>query len=191
MANAASGTVSVVSLFGETAFTVVAEIPVGAEPRGCTVTPNGKRLFVSLFTEGAVAVIDTASRQVVAKVPVGGNPWALATTSDNDRDDDETVFVTQFFAEAVPGGPGEAFDDGRQGVVQFFSSTGQGPVGRAVLAPLADSGFTADRKLFCKQLNPAAHSDIYCPTPPSQTPPSRRSRPTRRARSRTSSTRSW
>src|SRR5262249_52977227 len=162
--NAASGTVSVVSLFGDTANSVVAEIQVGAEPRGCVVTPNGTRLFVSLFTEGVVAVIDTASRQVVNKIPVGGNPWGLAITSDDDRDDDdETVYVTQFFAEPVPGGPGEAFDDGRQAVVQSFSSTGAGAITRSILAPLANVGFTADRKNFCKQLNPTAQSDIYCP----------------------------
>jgi hypothetical protein len=26
-------------------------------------------------------------------------------------------------------------------------------------------GFTADRSAFCKQINPAAHSDIFCPDP--------------------------
>ncbi len=162
--NAASGTVSVVSLFGDTNNSVVAEIPVGTEPRGCATTPNGKRLFVTLFTEGAVAVIDTESRQVIGKVPVGGNPWGISLTNDNDKDDDdETVFVTQFFAEPIAGGPGEAFDDGRQGVVQSFSSTGQGAITRTTLAPLANSGFTANRANFCRQLNPAAHSDIFCP----------------------------
>ncbi len=166
VANAASGTVSVVSLFGDTANSVVAEIPVGAEPRGCATTPNGTRLFVSLFTEGAVAVIDTASRQVVAKVPVGGNPWGLALTNDNDRDDDdETVFVSQFFAEPIPGGPGEAFDDGRQAVVQSFASTGQGAITRTTLAPLTNVGFTANRRNFCRSFNPTAQSEIYCPDP--------------------------
>jgi YVTN family beta-propeller protein len=164
VANAASGTVSVVSLFGDTNNSVVAEIPVGAEPRGCATTPNGTRLFVTLFTEGAVAVIDTQSRQVIGKVPVGGNPWGISLTNDNDKDDDdETVFVTQFFGEPIPGGPGETFDDGRQGVVQSFSSTGQGAITRTTLAPLANAGFTANRANLCKQLNPAAHSDVFCP----------------------------
>jgi len=164
--NAASGTVSVVSLFGETANSVVAEIPIGAEPRGCATTPNGKRLFVTLFTEGAVAVIDTESRQVVGRVPVGGNPWGIALTNDNDRDDDdETVFVSQFFAEPIPGGPGEAFDDGRQAVVQSFASTGQGAITRTTLAPLANVGFAANRKNFCRNFNPTAQSEIYCPDP--------------------------
>src|SRR5206468_3922840 len=50
--NGASGTVSVVSLFGEDRFQVVGEIPVGNEPRGCAPTPNSTRLFVANFTDG-------------------------------------------------------------------------------------------------------------------------------------------
>ena len=61
--NGASGTVSVVSLAGDTRFTVIGEIPVGDEPRGCTITPNGTRLFVANHTDGTVSVIDTASRR--------------------------------------------------------------------------------------------------------------------------------
>jgi YVTN family beta-propeller protein len=163
--NAASGTVSVVSLKGNRAHEVVAEFAVGTEPRGCATTPNGKRLFVANYTDGTVSVIDTRSRQVVGTVPVGGNPWAVAVTTDGDRnDDDETVYVTQFFAEPIPGVErSEANDEGKQSVVQAFASTGAGAVTRVVLSPLANAGFAANRKNFCKQLNPAAHSDIFCP----------------------------
>lgn len=163
--NAASGTVSVVSLKGNRANDVIAEIPVGTEPRGCATTPNGKRLFVANYTDGTVSVIDTRSRQVIGTVPVGGNPWALAVTNDGDRnDDDEIVYVSQFFAETIPGvARSEANDEGKQAVVQAFASTGAGAVTHIALSPLANSGFTADRTAFCKQLNPAAHSDIFCP----------------------------
>jgi YVTN family beta-propeller protein len=165
VANAGSGTVSVVSLKGNRAHEVVAEIPVGNEPRGCATTPNGKRLFVTNFTDGTVSVIDTRSRQVVGTVPVGGNPWAVAVTNDGDRnDDDETVYVSQFFAEPIPGVErSEVNDQGKQAVVQAFSSTGGGAITRITLSPLQNSGFTADRKNFCKQLNPNAHSDLFCP----------------------------
>jgi YVTN family beta-propeller protein len=164
VANAASGTVSVIALTGSQANQVVAEIKVGNEPRGCASTPNGKRLFVTNFTDGTVSVIDTRKHQVVGTVPVGGNPWAVAVTSDGDRnDDDETVFVSQFFAELIPNGPGEGFDDGKQAVVQSLASTGIGAVGRTTLSPIAIAGFTADRSKFCTKLNPAAHSDIFCP----------------------------
>jgi len=162
--NAASGTVSVVALVGERANEVVAEFPVGTEPRGCATTPNGRRLFVANYTEGTVSVVNPRTRTVLGKVPVGGNPFAVAVTNDGDNDDnDETVFVSQFFAEPIPGGPGEAFDDGKRAVVQAFSSTGIGAVTRVTLSPLANVGFTADRKNFCASTNPTAANATYCP----------------------------
>ena len=37
---------------GPHAYTVVAEIPVGTEPRGLAITPNGTRLYVANHTDG-------------------------------------------------------------------------------------------------------------------------------------------
>ena len=74
---------------------------------------------------------------------------ALAVTNDGDADDlDETVFVTLFFAELVPAGPGEGFDEGKQGIVMSFPTSGGAPA-KTVLSPLVNSGFTADRAPFC------------------------------------------
>jgi YVTN family beta-propeller protein len=162
--NAASGTVSVVALRGPRANTVVAEFPVGTEPRGCAMAPNGSRLFVANYTDGTVAVVDPAARRVTATVPVGGNPYAVAVTNDGD-DANETVFVTQFFAELVPGGPGEGFDAGKEGVVQAFPSGALGPVTKITLAPLAASGFAADRTKLCPAGNPNLHDPVFCPDP--------------------------
>jgi YVTN family beta-propeller protein len=162
--NAASGTVSVVALKGPRAHEVIAEFPVGIEPRGCAMSPNGTRLFVASFVEGTVAVVDPAGRRVVQTIDVGRNPWAVAVTNDGDKDDaDETVFVTQFFAELIPGGPGEPFDDGKQGVVQSFPVGALSPVSRITLAPLANAGFAADRTAFCPDGNPNLHEPVYCP----------------------------
>jgi YVTN family beta-propeller protein len=164
--NAVSGTVSVVSLAGKTRFSLVAEIPVGTEPRGCALTPNGTRLFVANFTGGTVSVIDTAARAVVQTVPVDGRPFAVAITNDNDKkDDDETVFVTQFFSELIAGKE-EPFDDARQGVVWAFPSGALNPIAKITLSPLATSGFTADRSKFCNgTTDPDPHSEVYCPSP--------------------------
>lgn len=163
--NTVSGTVSVISLKGDTAFDVVAEIAVGTEPRGCALSPNGSRLYVCNHTAGTVSVIDTAARNVIDTVTVGGKPQAIAVTNDGDDDDlDETVYVTQFYAEVIPGGPGEAFDDGKQGVVRAFqTSNPAGTLAKITLAPIANSGFTADRKNFCQQINTAAANNTYCP----------------------------
>lgn len=163
--NSASSTVSVIGLKGKGKNKVIAEIPVGTEPRGCALTPSGNRLYVANHTAGTVSVIDTSTRTVIDTIEVGGNPTAIAITDDGDKtDDDERVFVTQFFAELIPGGPGEGFDEGKHGIVSTFEVDNPGVVTRMTLSPLADSGFTADRTNFCPQsASTPPHSDIFCP----------------------------
>ena len=163
--NAVSGTVSVVALVGKRANSVIAQIPVGTEPRACAITPNKKLLFVANYTTGTVAVVDTSARRVVDTVAVGPNPAAIAVTNDGDKDDaDETVFVTRFLAEPIPGGPGEGFDTGKRGIVWSFPSASPRTVSTLTLSPIANSGFTADRTAFCPAVAPAPPaSDVFCP----------------------------
>jgi YVTN family beta-propeller protein len=157
--NAVSGTVSVVQRTGK-GFEEAAEFAVGTEPRGCAL--SGTRFYVTNFTDGTVAVVDTQSRQVVDRVNVGGNPYGI-TIVGND------VFVTQFFARLIDDGPGEGFDDGKEGVVQHFLRD-DFDLDETTLAPLADSGFTADRTLLCPNLNPNAANDTFCPDPDATEP---------------------
>ena len=101
VANAISGTVSVVDL---NRHTVVAELKVGTEPRGCALTPEGDLLYVANHTEGTISIIVTSDplNPIVTpnKVPVGGRPWAIAITDNGTKNSsDETVFVTDVFAE--------------------------------------------------------------------------------------------
>src|SRR6516225_6523402 len=102
--NAISGTISVVNL---NQHTVVTELAVGTEPRGCALTADGSLLYVANHTEGTVSIIDTSRplRPVVSptKVQVGGRPWAIAIT-------DDTVFVTDAFAEIIPDFSDPVFD---------------------------------------------------------------------------------
>ena len=92
---------------------------------------------------------------------------AVAITNNGDADDqDERVFVTQFLAERIPGGPGEGFDTGKRGIVQTFPVVNPGAIARIILSPLANVGFTADRTAFCPQTSPnpsLLHSTIFCP----------------------------
>ena len=165
--NSASGTITRINLRGR--LRVTGEFYLGSEPRGCAFTPNGKLLLVALRTEGRVAVLEADSGSEVLEAAVGGQPEAIAITNDGDLDDlDEWAFVTQFFAEPIPGGPGEGFDDGRQGAVHAFPVVTCMPE-KISLAP-ALSGFTADRTAFCPQFNSAGHSDIYCPDPAETNP---------------------
>jgi YVTN family beta-propeller protein len=172
--NGISGTVSVVELTGPNAFTVTGEIQGLTEPRGCALSPSGKFLYVANHTAGTVSIIDTTTRTIVNTETVGGNPMAIAVTNDGDADDnDETVFVTQFFAELIPGGPGEGRDLGKRGVVKFFTGpfTAPNPETETInLSPLANSGFTANRTNFCPNLNAMIHpphvaNPIFCPDP--------------------------
>ena len=177
--NGISGTVSVVNL---NRFRVEATIEeVGTEPRGCALTPNGRLLYVANHTEGTVSIINTGSRTVVGKVNVGGNPTAIAITNDGDgTDSDERVFVTQIFAELNPdfvdpvfNGNGEVRDLGKRGVVHAFRAGNANPtITKITLAPIADSGFTANRTAFCtKAAPPQPHSLIFCPNPGDPTDP--------------------
>jgi DNA-binding beta-propeller fold protein YncE len=175
--NGISATVSVVDLvLGR----VVRNVPSGTEPRGCALTPNGNLLYVANHTEGTVSIFFTGNLLnpiPVGTVQVGRNPTAIAITNDGDDDDaDETVFVTQIFAELNPdfndpnfNGNGEARDLGKQGVVQAFpAGNANPPITNITLKPLDDSGFTANRvspNNFCT--SPTAHSLIFCPDPDS------------------------
>jgi YVTN family beta-propeller protein len=159
--NGVSGTVSIIDLLR---LRVKQDVAVGVEPRGCALTPNGAFLFIANHTEGSVGVIDTASQAYLGAFPIGGNPTAIAITNDLDTDDfDETVFVTQFFAELIPGGPGEGFDTGKRGVVTAIPLATLVST-RITLSPLSNVGFTANRTNFCPQTAPVPpHSNIFCP----------------------------
>jgi YVTN family beta-propeller protein len=172
--NGISGTVSVVDLVRRR---VVRNVPTGTEPRGCALTPNGTLLYVANHTEGTVSVFFTGNPldpTPAGTVEVGRNPTALAITNDGDDDDaDETVFVTQIFAELDPnfvdpfGVGGEMRDLGKRGVVQAFpTGSANPPVSKITLSPIADSGFSASRSNFCPSTHPAHATDqVFCPDP--------------------------
>src|SRR5262245_24019717 len=154
--NSASGTVSVIRRQGGS-FRVVDEIAVGNEPRGCALSENGNVLLVANHTDGTVSLIDTGSDEVVGTAPVGGNPVAIAV--DGGR-----VFVPDFYARLIAGGPGEGFDNGKEGVVKTFTLANPADVTEITLSPLADSGFTADRSNFCNATrDPDPVNQTFCP----------------------------
>ena len=175
--NGISGTVSIVNLAQRR---VVKNVKVGTEPRGCALTADGSLLYVANHTDGTVSIIDTASATVVGAVNVGRNPTALAITNlGTGNISDDTVFVTQIFAELNPNfkdptfdGNGENRDLGKQGVVQAFPvGNANPPITKITLAPLANSGFTANRVTPNNFCGAAAHSLIFCPNPNDPTDP--------------------
>lgn len=51
---------------------VVAHIPVGHDPRGLTLTRDGRRLFVANRLEDTISVIDTRSNRVISTIALAG-----------------------------------------------------------------------------------------------------------------------
>ena len=139
-------------MFGKTV-----DIPVGTEPRGCALT--GTRLYVTNFTEGTVSVIDTNHKKVVDKVKVGA-------TRTGSRSSATTCSSRSFSRGCYQqiGVAGEGLDEGKEGVVQHFLRNNF-HLDVITLAPLDDSGFTANRVNLCQQFNPMAPNNTFCPDP--------------------------
>ena len=51
---------------------VCARIPVGRNPRGVTLSPDGKRLYVANRLDDTISVIDTTSAKVLSTMDLGG-----------------------------------------------------------------------------------------------------------------------
>jgi len=89
------GGLNQVKVFRTDDFSQVATIPVGLLPHGIWPSGDGTRMYVGLENADALTAIDTATNTVVATVPVGQAPQAIA-----------------YVAEAVP--QGEAGTQGLQ-----------------------------------------------------------------------------
>lgn len=89
--NQSENTVSVIDIASNT---LVATIPVGKFPDAVAFIPNGpdtpgrdvgshqSLAYVTNFVDSTVSVIDTTNNAVVATIPVGANPDAVAITPD-------------------------------------------------------------------------------------------------------------
>src|SRR5829696_3162712 len=59
------------------------DIPVGTDPFGVAVTPDGKTVFVTNVSLGTVSTIDVKTRKRnPADIPVGPLPYGVAITPD-------------------------------------------------------------------------------------------------------------
>ena len=58
-------------------FETVAEVPLGPGTGALVVSPDGRRLFVSLPGSGAVGVVDPVSGRMLRRIPTGGQPYAM------------------------------------------------------------------------------------------------------------------
>jgi len=137
--NRADGTVSEVLDANTDQPTGGATVNVGSEPIQAALSPCGSQLYVSSWVDGTLSVIDTSSMEVSDLVTLGGAPYAVCVTNDGDEDeDDEGVYVTDFYGRPVSGTQ-EAEDGTREGRV-FRVESADLSVGEHTLAPFESSG---------------------------------------------------
>jgi YVTN family beta-propeller protein len=78
-----------VKVFRTDDFSEVAVIPVGKLPHGVWPSGDGTRIYVGLENDDALAAIDTASNTVVATIPIGQAPQAIAYVPNAAPKEDE------------------------------------------------------------------------------------------------------
>ncbi len=84
MTNHLSDTVTVLEITPN-GLRAVRTVPVGDEPRGIAIAPDGSRAYVALGGEDTVVVLDLRTFGTTKRIPVGREPWHLALTPDGRR----------------------------------------------------------------------------------------------------------
>ena len=83
------GGLNKVKVFRTDDFSEVATIPVGNLPHGVWPSGDGSRIYVGLENADALAAIDTASNTVIANIPIGQAPQAIAYVPNAAPNPDE------------------------------------------------------------------------------------------------------
>ncbi len=82
----ASDDVKIFSATPNGLFAADGSIPIlGAAPSGLALTAGGERLYVALNLLHEVAVIDTATRGIVSRIPVGTFPYTVLASADGSK----------------------------------------------------------------------------------------------------------
>ncbi len=72
------GGLNLVKVFRVADFTQIAAIPVGKLPHGVWPSGDGKRIYVGIENGDSLTAIDTQTNEVIAEVPIGQAPQAIA-----------------------------------------------------------------------------------------------------------------
>jgi YVTN family beta-propeller protein len=144
VANAGEDTLTVLDATARP-YAKLATVKVGIEPYGLAFTPNGSKLYVANARSNTVSVVDPVALKVLRTITgVGQEPRGVAITNNGDtHDDDEKVYVTQFFGVDRAGAQVGA-DDYKEGHVAVIATATDTVVKQAVLNPMADTGFKSN-----------------------------------------------
>ncbi|OKO79350.1 YncE family protein [Bradyrhizobium sp. AS23.2] len=143
------GGLNEVKVFRTDDFSQVATIPVDNLPHGVWPSGDGSRVYVGLENADALAAIDTATNKVIANIPIGQAPQAIAyvpnaAPNPDDRENLQPLGVAGQVAHLALA-PKQAAGDGKaptsvslfdQGLIQILqaSVTGLQPKQKYVLA---------------------------------------------------------
>jgi YVTN family beta-propeller protein len=138
-------------------------VAVGSEPTGLGLTPNNSRLYVANWVDGTLTVVDPATMTMtgtvdlnaalvehpdkflgdVAARPALAHPRSIAITSNGDNDDDdEKVYVTEYFAQrSAPEDPDGLNGDINWVGVVYDVKVSDDSVSLVQLPPIIDTGF--------------------------------------------------
>ncbi|MDI4233818.1 YncE family protein [Bradyrhizobium sp. 31Argb] len=170
------GGLNQVKVFRTDDFSEVATIPVGNLPHGVWPSGDGSRIYVGLENADALAAIDTATNTVIANIPIGQAPQAIAYVPNaapnaDDRQNLQALGVAGQAAH-LSLGPKDGSKDEKpptsvslfdQGLIQVLqaSVTGLTPKQKYVLA-LADhaDGSGSLQPLAAFMTNPAGSAIV-------------------------------
>jgi mono/diheme cytochrome c family protein len=137
-------------------------VKTGSEPTGIALSPFGDTAWIANWVDGTVLVVKTATMELsktvdlnaalaasglvgtVAGRPALAHPRSIAITNNgNNLDDDEQVYVTDFYAhQKVPvAADGSNADVAKSAVVYQISAKDPSQVKLIELPPMADMGF--------------------------------------------------
>jgi gliding motility-associated-like protein len=91
--NSGSNDVSVINTVTQT---LVADIPVGINPIGVAVSPDGTRAYIANYQAGTVSVINTITNQVINPITVGTGPITIASSPNGNY-----IYVVNAISETV------------------------------------------------------------------------------------------
>ncbi len=110
-----------ISVIDTTTNKVTATIPVGSNPMGVAINPDGTKVYVANAYSNDVSVIDTATNTVIATVPAGKKPLGIAVTPNGKK-----VYVANEGSNTI------SVIDTTANVIISTLNTGRNPTGVAV-----------------------------------------------------------
>jgi YVTN family beta-propeller protein len=110
-----------VSVINTATNTVTATVPVGRDPYGIAVSPDGTKAYVTNQAINTVSIIDIPTNKVTSKVKVGNYPWGIAVNPAGTK-----VYVANCDSNTV------SVIDTATNTVKATVSVGKWPAGVAV-----------------------------------------------------------